>query len=179
MVLYKELIATLDLPKKELQKFADDVLERFNNPFVHHFLTSIMLNSFPKYKTRDLPGLKKYLERKGELPVGLVLGLAAIITYYKGGKRGDVEIVPNDDKAIVDLLKILWSLNDIDTVAKGVLAAEFIWGENLNLIPGLTSKLTFYLRLIDEFGMKEAVRTIVSKRYNLSVNMDFDLPHFE
>jgi tagaturonate reductase len=179
MVMYKELITSLDLPKKELQKFANDVLERFNNPFVHHFLTSIMLNSFPKFKTRDLPGLKKYLERKGELPTGLVLGLAAIITYYKGGKRGNTEIVPNDDKAIVDLLKILWSINDIDVVAKGVLAAEFIWGENLNEIPGLTDKLSFYLRLIQEFGMKEAVRTIVSKRYNLSVNMDFELPTFE
>jgi tagaturonate reductase len=179
MVMYKELISTLDLPKKELQKFADDVLERFNNPFVHHFLTSIMLNSFPKFKTRDLPGLKTYLERKGELPAGLVLGLAAIITYYKGGKRGETEIVPNDDKAIIDLLKILWSLKDVSVVAKGVLAAEFIWGENLNEIPGLTEKLTFYLRIIDEFGMKEAVRTIVSKRYNLTVNMDFELPIFE
>jgi tagaturonate reductase len=138
-----------------------------------------MLNSFPKFKTRDLPGLKKYLERKGTLPVGLVLGLAAIITYYKGGKRGNQDIVPNDDKAIVDLLKILWSLNDIETVAKGVLAAEFIWDENLNNIPGLTEKLTFYLRLIEEFGMKEAVRTIVSKRFNLAVNMDFELPKFE
>jgi tagaturonate reductase len=179
MVMYKELIASLDLPKKDLLKFANDVLERFNNPFVHHFLTSIMLNSFPKFKTRDLPGLKKYLERKGELPVGLVLGLAAIITYYKGGKRGNTDIVPNDDKAIVDLLKILWSLNDIETVAKGVLAAEFIWDENLNNIPGLTDKLTFYLRLIQEFGMKETVRTIVSKKYNLSVKMDFELPSFE
>jgi tagaturonate reductase len=179
MVMFKELISTLDLPKKELQKFADDVLERFNNPFVHHFLTSIMLNSFPKFKTRDLPGMKTYLERKGELPAGLVLGLAAIITYYKGGKRGNTEIVPNDDKAIVDLLKILWSLKDVSVVAKGVLAAEFIWGENLNEIPGLTEKLTFYLRIIDEFGMKEAVRTIVSKRFNLTVNMDFELPTFE
>jgi len=179
MVMFKELISTLDLPKKELQKFAGDVLERFNNPFVHHFLTSIMLNSFPKFKTRDLPGLKTYLERKGELPAGLVLGLAAIITYYKGGKRGNTEIVPNDDKAIVDLLKILWSLKDVEVVSKGVLAAEFIWGENLNEIPGLTEKLTFYLRIIDEFGMKEAVRTIVSKRYNLSVNMNFELPVFE
>ena len=45
----------------------------------------------------DLPGLKTYLERKGELPKGLVLGLAAIITYYKGGVRADgAEIVPND-----------------------------------------------------------------------------------
>jgi tagaturonate reductase len=137
-----------------------------------------MLNSFSKYKTRDLPGLKKYLERKGELPSGLVLGLAAIITYYKGGKRGKNDIVPNDDKEIMDVLKLLWNL-DIETVAKGVLAAEFIWGENLNQIPGLTDKLTFYLRLIDEFGMKEAVRSIVSKRFSLSVKVDFELPVIE
>ncbi len=179
MVMYKELIATLDLPQKELKKFANDVIERFNNPFVHHLLPSIMLNSFPKFKTRDLPGLKIYLERKGELPTGLVLGLAAIITYYKGGKRGNTEIVPNDDKAIVDLLKILWTTNNFDTIAQCVLAADFIWGENLNNIPGLTDKLSFYLRLINEFGMKEAVRTIVSKRFNLSVKMDFELPSFE
>lgn len=179
MIMYKELIETLDLPKSELKKFADDVVERFNNPFVHHLLTSIMLNSFPKFKTRDLPGLKKYLERKGELPSGIVLGLAAIITYYKGGKRGNTDIVPNDDKAIVDILKILWSFNDVEMVAKGVLAAEFIWDENLNNIPGLTEKLTFYLRLIQEFGMKEAIRTIVSKRFSLSVKVDFELPHIE
>ncbi|MDO9634540.1 MAG: tagaturonate reductase [Paludibacter sp.] len=179
MVMYKELLSTLDLPQKELKKFANDVVERFNNPFVHHFLTSIMLNSFPKFKTRDLPGLKIYLERKGELPVGLVLGLAAIITFYKGGNRGDNVIVPNDDKAIVDLLKILWTTNNFDMIAQCVLAAEFIWDENLNDIPGLTEKLSFYLRLINEFGMKETVRTIVSKRFNLSVKMDFELPQFE
>ena len=178
-VMYKELIETLDLPKSELKKFADDVVERFNNPFVHHQLTSIMLNSFSKFKTRDLPGLKRYLEKKGELPSGIVLGLAAIITYYKGGLRGKTEIVPNDDKQILDLMKILWSINDIETVAKGVLAADFIWGENLNKIPGLTGKTIFYLKLIDEFGMKEAVRSIVSKRYSLSVKIDFELPQIE
>jgi len=97
-VMFGELLETLDLPKPELEQFAGDVLERFVNPYVKHFVTSIMLNSFPKYRTRDLPGLKIYLERKGTLPEGLVLGLAAIITYYKGGKRGDVEIVPADDE---------------------------------------------------------------------------------
>ena len=76
-VQFDELMQTLNLPMEELQKFGADVLERFNNPYVDHQVTSIMLNSFPKYQTRDLPGLKVYLERKGELPKGLVLGLAA------------------------------------------------------------------------------------------------------
>lgn len=67
-VMFGELLETLDLPKAELEQFANAVLERFVNPYVKHFVTSIMLNSFPKYKTRDLPGLKTYLERKGSLP---------------------------------------------------------------------------------------------------------------
>ena len=160
--MYEELLETLNLPKPELEAFADSVVERFVNPYVKHFVTSIMLNSFPKYKTRDLPGLKTYLERKGELPKGLVLGLAAIITYYKGGKRGDVEIVPNDDAAIVGLLQELWAAGDVRKVAEGVLAAEFIWGENLNEIPGLTDMVTADLELVQKEGMRAAVQTVIS-----------------
>lgn len=161
-VMFGELLETLDLPKAELEQFANAVLERFVNPYVKHFVTSIMLNSFPKYKTRDLPGLKTYLERKGSLPEGLVLGLAAIITYYKGGKRGDVEIVPNDDAAIMALLKDLWASGDCAKVAEGVLAAsDLIWGEDLNKIPGLTAAVTEKLELIAAKGMRAAVESII------------------
>ena len=161
-VMYEELMETLNLPKPELQQFADSVIERFVNPYVKHFVTSIMLNSFPKYKTRDLPGLKTYLERKGDLPKGLVLGLAGIITYYKGGFRGDVEIVPNDDAAIVELLKNLWAAGDVRKVAEGVLAAEFIWGEDLNAVPDLTDLLTADLELIQNEGMRAAVKSVIA-----------------
>ncbi len=160
-VMYDELLPTLNLPKDELEKFANDVMERFRNPFVKHFVTSIMLNSFPKFKTRDLPGLKTYLERKGELPKGLVLGLAGICTYYKGGKRGEDEIVPNDDPKIMELLKSLWATGDVRKVAEGVLADDFIWGEDLNAIPGLTELLCKDLALIQEKGMREAVKSII------------------
>ncbi|MGN0009728.1 MAG: tagaturonate reductase [Marinilabiliaceae bacterium] len=164
-VQFDELMQTLNLPMDELQQFASDVLERFNNPFVDHQVTSIMLNSFPKFQTRDLPGLKTYLERKGELPKGLVLGLAAIITYYKGGKREDgVEIVPNDDPKIMELLKNLWATNDSRKVAEGVLAAkDLIWTEHgdLNQIPGLTDMVTDFLNQIQSKGMLETVKSIL------------------
>ena len=160
-VMYDELLPTLDLPEEELKAFADAVIERFVNPYVKHFVTSIMLNSFPKFRTRDLPGLKKYLERKGSLPEGLVLGLAGIITYYKGGKRGDTEIVPADDAAITGLLKDLWAAGDVAEVARGVLGAEFIWGEDLNSIPGLADMLVEKLALIQLEGMRAAVESVV------------------
>ena len=161
-VMCEELMETLNLPKEELQKFAADVLERFVNPFVDHQVTSIMLNSFPKYETRDLPGLKTYLARKGELPKGLVLGLAAIITYYKGGVRADgAEIVPNDAPEIMALLKELWATGDTRKVAEGVLAEESIWKSNLNAIPGLTDLVVQYLDSIQSVGMLETVKSIL------------------
>ena len=162
-VMFGELLETLNLPKDELIQFGKDVLERFNNPFVDHQVTSIMLNSFPKYQTRDLPGLKTYFDRKGVLPSGLVLGLAAIITYYKGGKRGDDEIKIQDDVKITTLLTDLWATGCTKKVAEGVLNAEFIWGENLNLIPGLTEKIVYYLNSIQEKGMIHVVKEVVNE----------------
>ena len=153
---------TLNLPMDELKQFAADVLERFNNPYVDHQVTSIMLNSFPKFCARDLPGVKTYLERKGELPKGLVFGLAAIITYYKGGKRADgADIVPNDSAEIMQLLSDLWASGDTQKVTDGVLSATDIWGEDLHDVEGLAAMVKSFLDLIQEKGMLEAVKTIL------------------
>jgi tagaturonate reductase len=146
----------------ELKKFAADVLERFDNPYVDHQVTSIMLNSFPKYNTRDLPGVKIYLKRKGELPQGLVFGLAAIITYYKGGKREDGTLIqPKDDPKIMQHLTDLWATGDTQKVAEGVLAYDYVWGEDLNAVAGFTALLKKDLDLIQKKGMLEAVKTIL------------------
>ena len=165
-VQFEELMETLNLPMDELRQFASDVLERFNNPYVDHQVTSIMLNSFPKFETRDLPGLKTYLERKGDLPKGLVLGLAAIIPYYKGGTRADgAPIQPNDAQEIMDLLSQLWATGDLRKVAEGVLGAtDIIWKESkqdLNTIPGLTDMVEGFLRDIQDKGMVETVKSIL------------------
>ena len=88
--------------------------------------------------------------------------MAAIITYYKGGTRADgVDIIPNDDQKIMDLLKELWATGDTQKVADGVLGAQFIWQEDLNKIPGLNAMVKQFLDLIQEKGMLEAVKTIL------------------
>lgn len=159
-VMYQELMETINLPREELIQFADDVLERFKNPFVKHFLTSIMLNAFPKFKARDLPGLKIYLSKKGHLPKGIVLGLAGIIQYYKGGTRGNDTIQPNDDQEIMTLLTELWASGDTAKVASGVLGSEMIWGENLNEIEGLTDLIKSFLDNIEAEGMLKTVEQL-------------------
>lgn len=55
-IAFDELMQTLDLPEEELRQFASYVMERFENPFVDHRVTSIMLNSFPNIARATFPG---------------------------------------------------------------------------------------------------------------------------
>ncbi|RII34517.1 tagaturonate reductase [Clostridium chromiireducens] len=164
-VIYDEIIETLDLPHEELVEFADAIIERFQNPYVKHFLMSISLNSMSKYKTRDLPSLTEYLKRKGVLPKKLVFSLAALIEFYKG-KRGKEDIQLADDEDILELFKGLWSNYDgtkegLNKIVTSVLAYEKNWGSDLNDIPNLTDEVSRYLEIIEKVGMKEAVKEVL------------------
>ena len=55
----------------------------------------------------------------------------------------------------------LWATGDTQKVAEGVLGAEFIWGEDLNKIPGLTAAIKADLDSIQEKGMLETVKEII------------------
>ena len=61
----------------------------------------------------------------------------------------------------MNLLKELWATGCTQEVAEGVLAAESIWGENLNNIPGLTAAVKADLDSIQEKGMLETVKGIL------------------
>ncbi|MFC7395040.1 tagaturonate reductase [Scopulibacillus cellulosilyticus] len=164
-MIFEEIIPTLDLPADELTNFANAVLERFGNPFIKHLLLSISLNSFSKYKTRDLPSLLAYFNLKKELPRKLVFSLAALICFYKG-KRGAEEIKIEDNREIIELLSRHWrafdgTVESAREIVTAVLGYERIWEIDLNSVPGLTDKVTMYLYEIETKGMTEALETVL------------------
>lgn len=166
-IIFDEIIPTLDLPEDELKEFANDVLERFRNPFIKHYLMSIALNSMSKFETRDLPSLLEYLDRKGTLPNKLCFSLAALIEFYKG-KRGDEDIALKDGQDVLGFYESLWSKydgndNSLRDIVINVLGYKAIWKRDLNEIPGLTDKVFDYLIDIENLGIKNAVRKVMNK----------------
>lgn len=166
-IIYDEIIPSLvnpDISQEELKYFADSVIDRFKNPFIHHYLMSIALNSMSKFETRDLPSLLKYIEIKGELPRKLVFSFSALIYFYKG-KRGQEEIKLADDDYILEFYKNLWE--SCDGTAEGIkklvgaaLGHENIWKMNLNKIEGLTEAVTENIINIEKLGIKEALKLV-------------------
>lgn len=116
---YDEIIPTLDLPVEELKSYADDVFERFCNPFIKHLCASISLNSVSKFKVRVLPSILEYIKRKGEMPQNLIKSFAKLIEFYKTD-------MPNDDEKVMEFMK--------NADIKDILANTELWGENLSFL---------------------------------------------
>ncbi|WP_425635827.1 tagaturonate reductase [Algoriphagus yeomjeoni] len=139
--IYEEIIPTLDMPQEELEQFANDVLERFANPFIVHELKSIALNSISKFKVRVLPSLLAYYELKKEWPEKLILSFAALLVFYKGNYKG-VEIPVNDNPTLMTEFKSAWALDSTKEVVDKLLSERGYWGGDLRGYEGLVEAVT-------------------------------------
>jgi tagaturonate reductase len=138
--IHEEIIPTLDLPENELKKYAADVIERFQNPFIRHELISISLNSISKFKVRVLPTILEYEKRTGKLPERLIHSLAALIVFYRGNWRGNA-IPLNDSPEVLSFFRDAWDTNEVEGVVKKVLSNIAFWDCDLTKVSGLQGRV--------------------------------------
>lgn len=116
---FEEIIPTLDLPKDELESYANSVLERFGNPYIKHYLSAIALNSVSKFKVRVLPSILEYIKRYDKMPTTLLFAFKKLIEFYKTD-------MTNDDADVVEFMK------NHSTVE--ILANAELWGEDISYL---------------------------------------------
>lgn len=144
--IFQEIIPTLDLPEEELKQFANDVLDRFKNPFIHHELASIALNSISKFKVRVLPSLLEYERVKETWPTNLTYSLAALIMFYNPETGCPVK----DDEEVCNFFKNIWVHGNIEDVVEQTLAKTEFWDQDLNQKSGLKTVIVGHLRTMSK-----------------------------
>lgn len=169
--IFKEIIPTLTLPEKELQSFADSVLERFKNPFIDHALLSICLNSTSKWKARVLPSLKEYLEKFNQLPECICASFAFYISFYKNINKSDGEYFGlrdgkqysiKDDDFVLEFFYEHRG-DSLQNLTKAVCSNTEFWGENLCLLDGFENFVSSYLNMIEENGTYQVMKDLISQ----------------
>jgi tagaturonate reductase len=152
--IYDEIIPTLEFDPQELVHFANDVIERFQNPYIRHELISISLNSISKFRVRVLPSILKFIELKKQLPEKLLFSLATLIRFYKGEWSGE-SIPLNDTPEVLKFFKKIWETGDIDHVVRQTLTNKDFWHIDLTTIPNLEETIKNYLQQIESQNPKE------------------------
>ena len=104
---FDEIIPTLDLPKDELIEYAENVLTRFANPYIKHYLSSIALNSVSKFKVRVLPSILEYVKRFNKMPDTLIFAFSKLIEFYRTDMTNDSPDITSFMKtaSVSDILK--------------------------------------------------------------------------
>lgn len=174
--LFDEIIPSLDGDKELLTTYANDVLNRFRNPYIVHLLLSISLNSTSKFKTRDLPSLLSYYKKEGKLPPVLVFSLSSLISFYEGSRIEDSSLIGNrngEEYKIKDSPDVLETFLELYTksystveekakvISNAVLSKSEWWGEDLTLVCGLEKMVEENLVKIWTLGMEEAIKSVL------------------
>ena len=160
--IFKEIIPTLSLPEEELKTFAEEVLDRFRNPFIKHQLASIALNSISKFKVRVLPSLLAFQKDCNRLPLHLTFAFACLIRFYRG-EWNNHTLPFNDDDAVVAELKRIWELHSYQEISEQALKNEKFWDQDLTKIPELKEQVAVALELIETKGIEEGYKQFASK----------------
>ena len=117
--IFEEIIPTLNLPKQELTQYAESVLLRFENPYIHHKLSDISLNTVSKFKVRVLPSILAYKEKYGCYPKNLMFSFKQLLAFYQ------TDMV-NDEPSIVSFMK--------NHTTREILGNEALWGTDLSCL---------------------------------------------
>jgi tagaturonate reductase len=174
-IIQDEIVPSIDLDKNMLVDFAQAVVERFQNPYIKHYLLSILLNSSSKFKARVLPSILEYYTLNGTLPKKLVFSLAALIAVYKDGKivgtamqaiRDQGEFIMKDDVWALEFFAAVWlnfdgSQQAANTVAEHVLKNTKLWAVDLSQTTGFVDCLGEYLYKITTNGIQKTVIELV------------------
>lgn len=135
-VCYEELAPAVPQPIEETREFADEVMERFENPFLNHKLLDISLNSVSKWKARDLPTVCDTIAA-GKDPAVLIFSLAALLAfdtvaydeadqYYGRRVNGDPYPIREDRRTVAAVQA--QSEEDV----KCILSDLSLWGTDLS-----------------------------------------------
>lgn len=152
--LFEEIIPSMDLNEEDLKQFAEDVFDRFRNPFIRHQLSAIALNSISKFRVRVLPSLVAYIRKQNKLPANIVQSFAALIVFYRGHFKGE-SLPVNDTKEVTDFFLAAWKSEDAYEIVPETLANTSFWGQDLNQYPGLSDAIIYEVKqLLDEEKVK-------------------------
>jgi tagaturonate reductase len=150
----------MDLPTAELRQFADEVFDRFRNPYIHHRLLSIAQNSASKIKSRVIPSIESYAHKFNKSPERLTFAFAAFIRFYKGEWNG-VTIPLKDDPAIIAWFSEQWRTCDsISALVNAILTNDMLWRQDLSRIENFPEQLIDLLEQIERDGLLSILERI-------------------
>jgi fructuronate reductase len=157
----EEVMPTLGMERAALERYRDQLLDRFANPALNHRLWQIAMDGSQKLPQRLLHTIRGRL--RGNHPVDrLTLGVAAWMRYVTGVDEQGAPIEVKDPLA-ERLRRIADSANrDPHKLSNSLLGVAEVFGDDLPRDPVFINRVTGHLEDLFERGAASTVRAVAS-----------------
>jgi tagaturonate reductase len=160
-----------EIDEQVKKEFANNVFERFCNPFIDHQWISITVQYTSKMKMRNVPLLQRHYELNDTPPMHMATGFAGFLLFMKAtkkegnkyfGERNGMAYEIKDDAA--DYFYNVWKDKSSNQLAKDVLQDEEVWGTDLTSLPGFLSAVQDQLDEMINKGVLKTIAELESKK---------------
>jgi len=151
-VIRNEIAVSLPFETSQTLQFANDVLMRFRNPFLHHQLLSICLEYTMKMRMRNIPTFFRYYEKFGKVPVLMCKGFAAYLVFMHNireengkyfGVRNGKKYVIQDSQAAYWVEKIKsFSVDNLNRWVESIAKDTTLWEQDLTVMNGFVETVS-------------------------------------
>jgi tagaturonate reductase len=165
------LVAQNDISTEEALLFAEQVIDRFKNPYIEHLWLNITVQYTSKMAMRTVPLVEKNFEDGNDTPELMALGFAAFLLFmrskmemdkqYYGESNGGAYRI-QDDKA--SLLYEIWQKHQPAEVVNVALQNTSLFGADLTRFPGFAAAVNHNLELLLQTGAKNTLQSIFAKK---------------
>jgi tagaturonate reductase len=140
--------------------FANQVIDRFRNPFLDHHWLSISMNYTSKMKLRNIPLLLRHYKKKDKVPHNMALGFAAYLLFMKCKTGSDSRHYGHANGASYPIQDDMtayfadkWSPGNMVKFVNGILADKKVWGADLSALNGFADAVKENLRALEQKGV--------------------------
>ncbi|MEO0899995.1 MAG: tagaturonate reductase [Bacteroidota bacterium] len=163
-VMKDEIAYSLPENNPDAIPFAEEVLNRFRNPFLNHKLLDIAFQYTTKMAMRNVPTIMRYWDKTQKIPKQMALGFAAYLIFLRPTKVGQrksegiwkgIAYPIRDNKAA--WLKEKWDsfvAEESYAWLTEVLSDSTIWGEDLSKITEWVDMVHVHMQTILSDGVK-------------------------
>lgn len=132
----EEVIPFISQDPEQLREYAQEIWDRFRNPFIVHQLQAISLNSIAKLTPRIIESMESYYKDRGQVPKRLSSVLIAILLRYLQYP----ELI-RDTAEVQEIFAQARRKISASEKAEFILAHPKLWSRNLLEFKGLKAML--------------------------------------
>ena len=155
----REVIPVINENEDDLRIFADEILERFLNPYLRHNLSSIALNSLSKWETRNFPTVRDYYAATGKIAEYGLFTFAALMALYAPGSG----FTPDDNPGHIAAIRQAWDGAVPEEAVFRILSSGIFINDFEREVPGFTRAAAGFVEHILRHGMAETLHNFLDR----------------